>query len=313
MPRPRHFDVDVITRALTRRGGVATHQDLMRIGVPRSTIIRWAEHGPWQRLLPGVVLAHRGRPTTQERRLAALAFCGPHGVISGTHALDLHGVTRDRIDADAEVLVLIPHQEQRTSNSFVIVERTTRLPLSRLRSGVPVAPVARAAADAGRYARADVDRVREIFGAVVQTGRCTVEELVDEVYAGPRQRTATARRVLREVSIGTASAAEGRALEMISGADVPQPVWNEDVVVNGEFIGNADAWWPHLRVALEIDGMRWHSSPLAIRRTQEKQRRYAAAGILLITIAPADILDDPAGFLAIVERTLRRAAHRVAG
>ncbi|WP_432565678.1 hypothetical protein [Kineococcus sp. SYSU DK003] len=313
MPRPRRFDTASVDALMRRQGGVATHQQLMALGVPRSTVIRWAQYGPWSRLLPAVVLAHRGTPDTEERRRAALAFCGPNAVISGTHALDLHGILGQRIDLDPDVLVLVPHVEHRTSKDFVVVERTTRMPSRRRRAGLDVAPVARAVADAARQAADDIDRVRELFGAALQRGRCTLVELREEVYAGPRQRTAVPRAVLKEASVGTASAAEGNALQIISRSDLPQPLWNEDVVVDGKWVGQADAYWPDLGVALEIDGLKWHSTLADIRRTQEKQRRYAAAGIVLITIAPADLLADPDGFLDVVRRTLTRAARRAAG
>ena len=65
---------------------------------------------------------------------------------------------------------------------------------------------------------------------------------------------------------------------------------------------------PASSVALEIDSLRWHSTPEDLVRTQAKQRRYAAAGILLIGIALADLLADPDGFLQQLAATLSVAA-----
>jgi hypothetical protein len=310
MPRPRRFHTAAVKAHLDEHDGVATHAALMELGMSRSTVVRWARFGPWQRMLPGVVLGHRATPNVRERRAAALAFCGPNAVISGTHALDLHGVLRDRIDVDRDILILIPHREQRTSEDFVVVERTTRNPQPQTRGGLPVAPVARAVADAVRYSSPDADRIRELFGAVVQQRRCSLDELRTELLTGPRQQTGTGRDVLVEVAAGVVSAAEGRAYEVIVGSGLPQPLWNEDVVVDGRWVGEADAYWPDLGVVLEIDSVRWHSTPSDIRRTQDKQRRYAAAGLLVITIAPADVLADPAAFLATIAATLAVAATR---
>ncbi|GAB3454283.1 hypothetical protein GCM10027519_08100 [Kineococcus endophyticus] len=291
---------------------MATHADLLHLGLSRSTIVRWAQHGPWQRILPGVVLHHRAAPSTRERRLAAITFAGPSAVITGTHALALHDLLGTRLALDPTVLLLVPHSEQRTSADFVVVERTRRMPTARRRGGLPVASPVRAAADAARQAGVDLDQVREIFGAVLQQNRGTPEELRREVLTGPRQRTAAARQVLREVDGGSRSAAEGRAFVLIGRSDLPQPLWNEEVLVDGRWIGTGDAWWPDLGVVLEIDGLRWHSTPADIRRTQEKQRRYAAAGLLVLSVTPQDILRDPEAFLELVRATLERASRRVA-
>ncbi|WP_432511082.1 hypothetical protein [Kineococcus sp. SYSU DK001] len=154
-----------------------------------------------------------------------------------------------------------------------------------------------------------MDRVRELFGATLQQRRCTLGELHEEVFDGPTQRSASARKILTEVSAGTRSAAEGKIFRRVSASTLPQPVWNEPVVVEGTVIGYADAYWPCLGVVLEIDSVRWHSSPTDLRRTQAKQRRYTEAGILLVSISPRDFLDDPEESLRQLAATLATAAR----
>jgi hypothetical protein len=310
MPRRRSFDLADVDALLGRNDGIATHAQLKTMGVPERTITRWAQSGPWQRVLPGVVAGHRGKLTRRQRRLAAVAYCGQDAVVSGEHALDLHGITGNRIDVRDQILVLIPWQRKRLTSGFVVVERTERAPAIVHRHGLPTATPARAAADAARHG-ADVNRIRELFGATLHQKRCTLDQLREEVYTGPRQRSATARRVLNEVSAGVRSAAEGQTFTLVARSSLPQPVWNHVVIVGGSVVGEADAYWEELGVALEIDGIRWHSTPADLRRTQEKQRRYAAAGILLVSIAPADVLADPEGFLQQLASTLSAATARL--
>lgn len=310
VPRPRSFDTADVDALLHRNDSIATHAELAALGVPRGTTTRWAASGPWQRVLPGVIAGHRGLLSLHQRRRSALAYVGAGAVISGEHALDLHGITGNRIAVPEAILVLLPWERKRLSTGFVTVERTERLPRPVLRRGLPVAPPARAAADAARHGGAGVDHIRELFGATLHQGRCTVPELHDEVHHGPRQRTAGARRVLLEVAGGVRSAAEGKAHEIVSRSHLPRPRWNEEVVVGGVFVGVADAYWPELGVALEIDGTRWHSTPVDLRRTQAKQRRYASVGLLLVSIAPADLVADPEAFLRLLASTLA-AARRV--
>ncbi|MGI4894779.1 MAG: type IV toxin-antitoxin system AbiEi family antitoxin domain-containing protein [Janthinobacterium lividum] len=310
MPARRSFDTADVDALVRRHDGVLTHAQLAAVGVPRSTVVRWAASGPWRRVLPGVVIAHRGVPTRRERRLAALAYAGPQAVLSGHDALDVHSVLGNRIALPSEILVIIPDREHRKPHGFVIVERSERDPGSVRRQGLPVTSVARASADAARYSGTDENLVRELFGAALQRGTCSVDELRDEVLHGPRQRSRTARKVLSEVWAGVRSAAEGRAYVLISSSPIDQPVWNEDVVINGVWIGQADAYWPRLAVVLEIDGMRWHLGALDMQRTLEKQRRYAAAGILLVSIAPAEIMAEPEKFIRAIAETLDAARRR---
>ncbi|WP_380175625.1 hypothetical protein ACFEMC_09085 [Kineococcus sp. DHX-1] len=309
MPRPPSFDPAAIDALLRATDGIATHSQLLQAGLHRRTTSRWARSGPWQRVLPGVIANHRAPLSRRERRLAAVAYCGQGAVISGEHALDLLAITGNRITVSDQVLVLIPWSQKRLSVDFVTVERTRRPPTTSRRQGLLVAGPARAAADAARHG-ADLDRTREVFGAVLHQGRCTLEELRREVYEGPNQRSGDARRVLAEVSAGTRSAGEAKIRTLIVASALPQPLWNQLVVIDGVRVGEADAWWPDLGVALEVDSIRWHSTPADIRRTQAKQRRYARAGVVLVSIAPADALADPTGFLQDLAQTLAAAQRR---
>ncbi|MEZ0492968.1 hypothetical protein AB2L28_12065 [Kineococcus sp. TBRC 1896] len=309
MPRRRSFDPADVDALMRRGDGIATHAELIAAGMPRRTITRWAHAGPWRSVLPGVVASHRGPLGRAQSRRAALAYAGDGAALSGVHALDLLGIAGNRLAVDDQVLVLIPWTRKRLSSGFVTIERTQREPRVARRRGLPVVGPARAAADAARHG-ADLDRIREIFGATLHQRRCTLRELRDEVFAGPTQRSAKARQALAEVSAGVRSSAEAEARAVISRSALPQPLWNEDVVIAGEVVGEADAWWPRHRVALEVDGIRWHSTPADLRRTQAKQRRYAAAGVLLVSIAPADVTADPAGFLNQLGATLRAAEER---
>lgn len=305
----RTFNPAAVDAFLREHDGIATHAQLKALGMPVRTIAHRTSRGPWQRVLPGVVADHRGTLSRRQRRLAALAYAGAGAALSGEHALDVLGITGDRIAIVDQVLVVIPWGRKRLSSGFVTIERTQRRPEILHRRGLPVVSPARAAADAARHG-ADVERIRELFGATLHQSRCTLQELQEEVLAGPTQRSADARLVLTEVSAGVRSTAEATVLRLVSTSALPQPVWNETVVVDDVVVGESDAYWPDLGVALEIDGIRWHSTPGDIRRTQAKQRRYAEAGILLLSIAPTDVLADPAGFLRQLGSTLAVAGRR---
>lgn len=314
MPRRAPYDPATVDALVRQHERVVPRSLLLAAGLPESTLTGLTgPRGRWQRILPGVVLAHRGTPTVVERRRAALVYAGPTARIGGLHALDLHRALRDALPVDAPVFVVIPDGVHRTSSSFCVVERSERDPGEQVRRGFPVTSVARACADATRGHGMSPDDVRELMSQVLRKDHCTLRDLQREVLSGPTQRSASARASLVELRAGVRSAAEAFAYRTVVASDLPQPLWNQTVVIDGRWVGEADAWWPELGVVLEIDSMEWHLGAKALRRTQEKARRYAAAGLVLITIAPADLRRDPQGFLALLRRTLATAARRRVG
>ena len=305
---PPHPPPDVLD-AISGREGVATHRQLRGLGVSRSGITRRiGPHGPWQRLLPGVVLAHRGTPTRRELVLGTLAFAGDGAVISGADALAALGLRGG--DVPGTVLVLVRDTRQRRSFGYARVERTTRLPEPIMRRSIPYAPVARALVDFCRFQPSLVD-VRATVAAAVQQDRTTVTALADELRACQRQRTAGARLALAEVADGVRSIAEGRARAAIQRSGLPQPQWNAQLRDgDGVLFLQPDVWWPEFGAALEIDSRKWHLGPDAWQRTQQRQRRLTAHGVLVMSFAPSEIVDDPATFVREIRALLRTAAAR---
>jgi hypothetical protein len=293
VPRRTFTDFDALDALLRSCERVVRHRDLLDLGVPSSTIMsRIGPDGPWQRLLPGVLAAHRGIPTRRERILAAHRYSGEQSVRTGVPALAGCGVGAARA-ASTRQHMLVPHECRRTSHGFVVVERTRRLPEPVRRRGLPLAPLPRAVVDACRREE-NRDRVREIVAEVVQDRRCTVEEIVTEVPQAARQRTALTRAVLREIEAGIRSVAEAKVRSALSARGVDDLDWNVDLFTrDGVFVGRPDAYCTRSGVALQIDSMRWHLRPKGYKRTQKSQRSLAEWGVLVAPWSPADAIDNP--------------------
>jgi hypothetical protein len=292
MPRRTFTDTAGLTELLQRRRGVVTHQELVDLGMPRSTIMHQiSSGGRWQRLLPGVVLAHRGSPTTYERRLGCLAYGGPQSMLTGGSALAEHGL---RVPVGLEHL-LIPHSSQRTSHHFVTVERTRVMPEPVLRRNLRIVPLSRAVIDHARRP-ASLDDVRAVVAEAVQRRWCAPHELAGAIQLAATQRTAHGRRAVREVTIGLRSVAEAKARDVLATRQVRPLWWNPRLfTTDGEFIGSPDAY-DEAGVALQIDSMEYHLSPADYRRTQQALAAYARHGIVVVSVAPADVLTEPDQF-----------------
>jgi hypothetical protein len=290
------------------REGVASHRELMAAGVARSTIgHRIAPGGRWQRMHPGVVLLHRGVPTRRERLIAALTFAGDGAVVSGAAALALHGLSQ--LDVE-HILVLVAHERRRHSHGTVVIERTRRLPAAVHRSGIPLAPLSRSVVDACRRIES-VNAVRNLVSDAVQNHRLALADLAVELDAAARQRTAVSRAVLTEMGTGVRFAAEARARELVLRDGLRGAEFNVEVLDrDGRVVTIPDGYFPELACGYQIDSRRWHMSPQSYERTLRARGYAARFGIILLSVTPSRVFDDPDGFLADLRGTLETARSR---
>jgi hypothetical protein len=252
-------------------------------------------------LLPGVYLTATGEPTDTQRQVAALLFAGPESLITGLSAVSFHGIRGPRTEL---VDVLIPVTRRLVDREFLRVHRTRRLPNSwvtdmALRYALPE----RAVADAVR-SLARLGDARTVVASAVQQGRCTIAQLAKE-QRGRDRGDALLRVVLAEVAAGVRSAAEGDLRTLIIGSDLPAPLFNPDLYLDGEFLARPDAWWPAAGVAVEVESKEWHLLPADWARTLARRRRMGAAGICVLQFSPGQLRTEPEVLLRDMAAALR--------
>jgi hypothetical protein len=241
--------------------------------------------------------------------LGALAYAGPDSMLTGLSALRLYGVRA--VPGYNQLHVLIPHSRRRQGRTGITVERTRDLPPSRERSGIRCAPPAKCVIDACRELTR-LDDVRELVAESVQSRLCTPSELSEALSEAARQRSALPREVLREVSAGVRSAAEGRVREIFARRGVPQPRWNWTLrTLDGRHVVTPDGYWDRIGCALQIDSMAWHLGPALYKRTQQLQRLMSRYDVPFLPIAPGDVFSDEDRFVAEVLAFLDRHASHV--
>lgn len=257
--------------------------------------------GPWQRLLPGVYLAETGTPTTEQREIAALAHAGNGSVITGPAALRHHRVpTPD----SPFITVLIPAQRKVQNAGFVRVWRTTRMPPRIMDDhGVRLVFPARAVADTARDMTSLRD-VRAVVASAVQSRRCSISLLAEELWQVPRRDSALLRQAIAEVRDGVRSVVEAEFRDLILRAGLPVPMFNPSVFYAKTFIAKPDAWWPDAGVAAEVDSKEWHLSPEDWERTTRRHDAMTEHGILVLHFTPRMIRGDPATVVAKIRNAL---------
>ena len=289
---------------LAHQRGVITREQALANGLSESALRhRIRRGGSWQRLLPGVYLTVTGQPTREQRLIAATLFAGAESLITGPAALQnyrLRGPETEIVD------MLVPQERRLASRRFVSIHRTWRMPRECICDGpLRYAPVARAVADAVRDMEKLAD-ARAVVGGAVQKGKCTIKQLADELAAGPMRRSALLRTVLAEVADGVRSAAEGDFHALVKRSDLPLPMFNARLFVDGVLLAIVDAWWPEASVAVEIDSREWHLSPADWENTMRRHGRLIAAGISVIHVSPRQIRTEPNLVVGYINDALRR-------
>ncbi|MDH6539339.1 hypothetical protein [Streptomyces sp. SPB4] len=288
------------------------------------TLAQLREHGvsaaeaagrPWQQVLPGVFLLHSGPATSEERLHAALLYAGRRGgeaMITGLAALALYRFSAaPALLGLAHIDVLVPGTRRLRSTGDVRIVRAHTPPRPLEVTGLPVAPVARAVADAVAQL-SDADTVRRLLSEAVRSGHCEPAAVVREL---------TVARLLNRphvVDAVEALLAEGRAIaedrlyQLMRGYELPEPVWNVDLrLPGGPHLGGVDAYWPEQAVAIEIDTRAprqgededWAE---AVRKRETLER----LGVTVLHLTPRKLRDWPEQQAAVVRTALTASADR---
>jgi hypothetical protein len=297
---------DLASLARTMPDGVVRASELRANGVPGSAIVvRCRPGGPWQRLLPGVVLMSSAEPSRRQRLRAALAYAGEGAAITGLDAASLdHDLG---VRTHDEVQVLIPASRRTTTNGYVVVERTTRMPSLIERDGLRYAPMPRAVVDAARRER-DAVRLRALLSGPIRFGACSVSALRAELDSGNQRGSAAPRAALRSVSDGVVSLTEGLARRVARGAALPVPRWNVPLRdVTGTLLGVVDAWWDEVALAWEVGTHHFRLGHTGASPSYCNPQ-LTAAGVIIVRTPVERLRSDPTG----VRRDLVQAFHRAA-
>ncbi|WP_055698860.1 hypothetical protein, partial [Streptomyces silaceus] len=233
--------------------------------------------------------------------LAALAL---HRFSSAPPLLSL-----DHID------VLVPRTRRLRSTGFARLVRANALPTPQQITGVPVAPVPRALADAvAQLAEAGV--VRRLLTEAVRGGHCEPAAIVRELN---HARLLTRPHVVDAVDSLLAEGraiAEDRLYRMVSEHGLPEPLWNVDLrLPGGPHLGGVDAYWPDQAVAVELDtraprqGLRQDDDAMWSEYAR-KREHLERLGITVVHITPKKLRDALEQQAAVVRTALMASGDR---
>ncbi|MET9860215.1 hypothetical protein ABZY93_13020 [Streptomyces smyrnaeus] len=276
-----------------------------------------------------------GLPTSEERLRAALLYAqsdaaapptahptAPHrAMITGLAALALRCFSSAPSLLDLERIdVLVPDLGEPTgpgaraplpaacSYTSAHLVRTRILPEPELITGLPVAPVPRALADAVAQL-ADGDEVRRLLVEAVRGGHCEPHPVVRELTRARLLGLPHIADAVDSLLAEGRALTEGRLYEMVFGHGLPDPCWNVELrVPGGPHLGAVDAYWPDQAVAVEIDARTPRAgAEAAWDAYTHKREALEQLGITVVHVTPEKLRDSLAQQAAVVRTALMAA------
>jgi very-short-patch-repair endonuclease len=310
------MDLFALDRLAAPRAGVVARAELEALGWSDGRIAHAVHSGALIRVWRGVYRLAGVAWTRRAGFHAAVLAVGADAHLARWSAAELHGFCEPR---PRPVDVLIPHRrtvEVRT-DGFLRISRTRALPEpDRAVVGeLPVTAPARTVLDLA--ATTATTRLAELVAAAIRVHACGVEDLQAVMSRRPnvrgRGRLRQVLHLLDEDGGRSRSDVEVVALRELVRAGLPRPAVAFKVHDDqGRFVAEVDLAYPEVRLAIEIDGYRWHSTPAQKRADEDRQNRLVLAGWTVLRFSAAEVRSDPRPMVQAIRTALAQAPAAIA-
>jgi hypothetical protein len=288
-----------LTQLLDDQDGVATSGQILNV-ISRRAFEAELKTGELERIWHGIYC--RGEPDDYLRLQGLDLSCGTKVPVCLGTAAALHGFDTEEPD---DLHVLSPPGCRLRSADGLVVHRRDGAPLVVVNGRRVTAP-AWTAVEVARSLRRP--RALAALDAALRSATCNRGDLWRAAIEQAGRRGIVAVRELLPLADGRSeSPMESEArLAMIDGG-LPTPELQYEVVDgNGEH-RRLDFAWPDEHVAVEYDGLDWHSGPDAMRRDRRRQAALLDVGWVVIAVIFDDVRYRPWEFVGRIDVQLRRA------
>jgi hypothetical protein len=282
-----------------KQRGVATSGQLLAL-MPRRRFNNAVNSGVFERIWQGIYCW--GEPT-DELRLRGLDLSSGKvvAVCLGTAAAIYGFDTEDTIDLH----VLNPPAGQIRSAEGLVVHRRDGAPLVRINER-PVTSPAWTAVEVARGLRRP--RALATLDAALRSETCSRSELWQAALEQAGRRGIVAVRELIALADALAeSPMESEARLAMFDGGLPAPTLQYEIIDGNGELRRVDFAWPEQRVAVEYDGLDWHSDPEAMRRDRRRRAALEDLGWVVISIVFEDVRKRAWEFVGRIDAHLRHA------
>jgi hypothetical protein len=293
----------IIRDTLREHGGLVTRRQLLE-RMPRQVIDSYVGRRHLVRVFPRVYRLCDGVDDDVTALRAALLHAGPSAALSHTTALAVWGLR----SLERPLHLTVDQTIKRAGAAGLVVHRRLRFDPGSAqcvqRRGLLVTTLPRTVIDSWPLLP-PVDR-RPLALDLANRGLITASHL-DEALA--ERPNVAGRRGLRQtidlIADGCRSELEAHGVLNVFGhRSLPRSVGQYPVQLPGRRI-TLDRAWPEAKLAVELDGVRHHTSPEDRRRDLARDRELAALGWVVLRFTYADVLRDPKGVRTAVLEVYR--------
>lgn len=301
----------VIQQVLDENGGIATRRQLLE-RMPATVLHGYVGRRKLDRVFPHVY--SRAGVHLDDRTLlrAALRSVGPGAALSHVTALSLHGVRA----LHRPLHLCVDHGVKRTGSSDLVVHRRQLFDVDSdqctRRMGLPVTTLARALVDS--WPLLPIPERRPLLLDVVRRDLVRPEEVRDALAERPNVGGhASLAQAVELAADGAHSELEALGvLRVFHHRSVPRSVGQYKILLPGGRKVYADRAWPEAKLAVEMDGARFHTSLEDRQRDLARDRELAAVGWVVLRFTYAEVLRDPDAVRARVLAVYRMRVEQLA-
>jgi hypothetical protein len=288
-----------LERLLDAQMGVATSGQILAL-ISRRVFEAELNSGSLERIWQGIYC--RGEPSDVLRLRGLDLSCGTAVAVCLGTAAAMYGFDTEE---PADLHVLSPPGCRLRSCDGLVVHRRDGAPLDIV-GGRPATAPAWTAVEVARSLRRP--RALATLDAALRSGTCNRAELWRMAAQQAGRRGIVPVRELIPLADGLSeSPMESEArLAMIDGG-LPVPELQYEIIDGNGELRRVDFAWPDERVAVEYDGLDWHSGPDALRRDRRRTAALLDVGWVVVAIVFEDVRYRAWEFVARIDTQLRRA------
>lgn len=281
-----------------RQRGVATSRQILTF-MTRRAFASAVDSGVLERIWQGIYCL--GEPDDGLRLRGLDLSCGTTVATCLGTAAAMYGFDTEE---PADLHVLSPPNTHLRSADGLVVHRRDGAPLTVVDGRPATAPAWTAVEVARSLWR---PRALATLDAALRSGTCARPEMWRAAMEQAGRRGIVAVRDLIPLADGRAESpmeSEARLAMIVGGLPIPELQY-EIIDGNGE-LRRVDFAWPEHRVAVEYDGLDWHSGSDAMRRDRRRTAALLDVGWTVIAIVFEDVRYRCEEFVARIDAQLRR-------
>ena len=281
-----------------RQHGLITRQQALGLGFTPSKVKSRIRNGSLIRVLPGVYRL-RGAPRTWIQDVMSVVMWG------GESAVASHGTAARlwRFPVEPSHIEITIDRFRDAPRPHIKIHRSKISATERV-NGVPITGAARTLLDIAHRVERDVleSLVDDALSRRLATPSTLEWELRLSGRTG-RQGTAAFGRAIAHVTDGHCeSPLENKVLRTLLKAGLPPPTRQYSIHDEKGFEARVDFAYPSARLAIEVDGYRYHSGSKSFHNDRKRDARLTAIGWLVIRVSQQSMTDT--AFVAAVRKRL---------